>query len=108
MKHQNGSESILSTGPWMQLLRVRSCPVFRRDESACSAEFHPTGAVRSVEVTGEPDTFFSIPGRASFAGVKVPGFLTVRPAEDYTGRPEGYEFVPTPRTDRQREAVASL
>jgi len=108
MQHANGSESILSPGPWMQLLRVRSCPVFRRVESAFTVEFHPTGAVRSVEVTAEPDTFFSIPGRASFAGVKVPGFLTVRSGEDYTGRPEGYEFIPTPRTDRQREAVASL
>ncbi len=72
MKYPNGSESVLSPGPWAQLTKVLNCP--------CE-----DGVKRTVHNIGIPDTFFSAPGRVYAKGKTVAGFITCD--ED------GYRFV---------------
>jgi hypothetical protein len=89
MKHDNGSESVMSQGPWAQLVAVR--------KAVCS-----DGKSRYAKITGQPDTFFSVPAsvqvRYKPEGSKytvrktVTGFITM--ASTYKdGVKEGYEFV---------------
>jgi hypothetical protein len=78
MKFENGSESILSTGPFSQLIRVLNCP--------CS-----DGKVRSVRVTGQPTTAFTVPASTRVNGKTVTGFLTMAPTYK-EGVKEGYVF----------------
>ena len=51
-------------GPTVSL--VRNCPV----------SWHAPGATVTAYVTGEPDTWFSIPAVCSYRGARVRGFLT--------------------------------
>jgi hypothetical protein len=50
----------------------------------------PDGIRRYARLTGQPDTFFSIPASVKYGGVTVSGFVTGR------SNPEGedYEFCP--------------
>ena len=63
MKYPNNSESVLSPGPWAQLVKIRNCP--------CS-----DGIVRTAIITGQPDTVWTIPARVSVRGKSVTGFVT--------------------------------
>ena len=82
--HPNGSETVV-IGPWNVMTKVRNCPVY------LGAYGHKVGT-RTVQITGEPDTFFSIPARCSIAGRKVSGFVTSSNGAD-PDRPEGLEFI---------------
>lgn len=86
----NGSVRYLSPGPWASLAAVRNCPVGSYPESGPD-----TRPRRSVRVTGEADTFFSIPARCSLNGRKVSGYLTTEAT--YLDAPEGYCFIPFDR-----------
>jgi hypothetical protein len=79
MRYPNGSVSVLSPGPWAQLLAVKHCP--------CS-----DGVARRARVTGQPDTFFSIPASVQVKGKTVSGFLTNSPTY-IKGVKEGYIFI---------------
>jgi hypothetical protein len=78
MKCANGSESIMSRGPFSQLIRVLNCP--------CS-----DGKVRSIRVTGQPQTVWTIPASTRVRGKTVTGFLTSAPTYK-EGVKEGYVF----------------
>ena len=78
MKYENGSESIMSRGPFSQLIRVLNCP--------CS-----DGKVRSVRVTGQPDSAWTVPASTRVRGKTVTGFLTLAPTY-LEGVKEGYVF----------------
>lgn len=75
MKCPNGSESVLGPFPWAQLLAIRNCP--------CE-----DGKARYARITGQPDTFFSVPASVQVStpdGRKtVSGFVT--------SDSDGYEF----------------
>lgn len=79
MKCDNGSESVLTRGPWAQLAKVINCP--------CS-----DGKRRTAVITGMADTYFSIPARVSVRGKTVTGYLTCEESNPYMGRVGGYEF----------------
>jgi len=78
MKYDNGSQPILSSGPFSQLVRVLNCP--------CS-----DGKVRSVRVTGQPDTVWTVPASTRVRGKTVTGFLTMAPTYKEVVK-EGYVF----------------
>jgi hypothetical protein len=63
MKYPNGSESVLSCGPWAQLIGVKNC--------MCS-----DGKARTVSRMAEADTFFSMPGSVKVRGKSVRGFVS--------------------------------
>lgn len=63
MKYPNSSESILSPGPFSQLIAIKNCP--------CS-----DGKSRNVRNIGVPDTAWTAPGRVSVDGKTVTGFIT--------------------------------
>jgi len=63
MKYPNGSESILSSGPWMQLIAIRG--------AICS-----DGKPRYAKITGQADTYFSCPARVKVNGKSVTGFIS--------------------------------
>lgn len=50
-------------GPWQQLVRVRNV-------------LRPDGRYGTAEITGEPDTYFTVPARMSINGRKVAGFVS--------------------------------
>jgi len=54
----------VSEGPWHVLRKVRNV-------------LRPDGKYGTAEVTGEADTWFSVPARMSIDGRKVRGFLMV-------------------------------
>lgn len=70
MKYPNGSSSVLSRGPWAQLIGVDHCP--------CS-----DGRSRKVTAVGTPDTMFSAPGTVHVRGKSVRGFVMCN-EEGYT------------------------
>lgn len=76
MQHPNGSIRVLSSGPWASLIQVRNCP--------CQ-----DGERRTAIITGEADTFFSIPAKVRVRGKWVSGYVT---NADSLYFPEGYEF----------------
>ena len=79
MKYPNGSESVLSPGPWQQLIKVKGC--------IC-----PDGQPRTATITGAPDTYFSVPARVKVGRKSVSGFVVLS-----GGRPdrkEGFYFFP--------------
>lgn len=63
MIYPNGSKSILSTGPWAQLLYVTNCP--------CD-----DGKRRTVRNIGVPDTAWTCPGSVTVKGKSVRGFIS--------------------------------
>lgn len=63
MIYPNGSEAVMSPGPWSQLIGVKHCP--------CE-----DGKARRVYRIGVPDTVYSAPGRVSVDGCTVSGFVT--------------------------------
>lgn len=78
MKYANGSESVMSRGPWLQLLAVR--------KALCD-----DGVARHAVVTGQPDTAWTVPAMVRVRGKSVTGFLTM--AETYKDETlEGYVF----------------
>jgi hypothetical protein len=63
MKYPNGSESVMSPGPFSQLIAVKHCP--------CE-----DGRVRLVKEIGTPDTYWTAPGRIHVKGRTVTGFVS--------------------------------
>jgi hypothetical protein len=63
MRYPNGSEAVLSSSPWQQLIGVKRCP--------CS-----DGRPRRVTHIGVPDTFWTAPGRVVVKGKTVTGFVS--------------------------------
>jgi hypothetical protein len=51
----------------------------------------PDGVRRTARITGEPDTFFSIPASVKVRGVRVSGFVAGRETEEGE---RDYEFLP--------------
>ena len=82
--HVNGAEPAI-VGPWGLMTKIRNCPVY------LGVHGRKVGT-RTVQITGEPDSFFSIPARCSIAGRKVSGFVTSSNGAD-PDRPEGLEFI---------------
>lgn len=78
MLYPNGSESVLSPGPWSQLVKVRG--------AVCS-----DGVPRTATVTGQPTTAFSIPARVKARGKTISGYLTMAPTY-IDGVKEGWIF----------------
>ena len=72
MKYPNGSESVLSPGPWSQLVGVKKCP--------CE-----DGISRRVWRIRVPDTAWSAPGYVTVRGKTVAGFVTCDE--------QGYRFI---------------
>jgi hypothetical protein len=70
--HRNQSVAILSTAPWSQLVAIKNCP--------CE-----DGKCRRVDITSQPTTYFSIPGRIIIKGKSITGFVTCNE--------EGYRFI---------------
>lgn len=68
----NGSTPVLSRGPCAQLVGVQHCP--------CS-----DGRARRVYSIGQPDTYFSAPGKVRVRGKTVTGFVTCDES--------GYKFI---------------
>lgn len=62
MTYPNGSETILSPGPWKQIIQVR--------KAIC-----PDGRARTTCRVGIPDTYFSLPAAVRINGRTVSGFL---------------------------------
>ncbi len=54
---------VLSAGPFASLLAIKDC--------LC-----PDGKRRLARVTGEADTFFSVPARVTYRGKTVTGFVS--------------------------------
>lgn len=54
---------IIHYGPWQIPVRVTNC--------LC-----PDGNRRNVKLTGEADTFFTIPAKLSYRGTSVSGYVT--------------------------------
>jgi hypothetical protein len=63
MKFNNGSESILTSGIFSQLIRIKNCPI-------------ENGQRRNVQITATRDTFFSVPGYINYKGKKISGFAS--------------------------------
>lgn len=78
MVYANGSESVLTAGAWARLIKVLNCE--------CE-----DGSRRTAFVTGEADTFFSIPAYVNAGGRKVYGFLTA--TDSVMREREGYVFI---------------
>lgn len=76
MKCPNGSESVMSSGPWSQTVAIKHC--------VCS-----DGRPRYARITGQPDTFFSIPAAVKVKGKTVTGFVSINTS---CGKDEGYIF----------------
>lgn len=77
-EYDNGSISVYR-GPWHVLHKVLNCPC-------------PDGKARVAVITGEADTFFSVPARVKAKGKTVTGFVTT--TAEYNGEAEGLKFVP--------------
>lgn len=63
--YPDGCVSFKSYGPWRSLAAFSNC--------LCE-----DGNRRAVRITGEPDTFFSVPARCKVSGRTVSGFVTYR------------------------------
>lgn len=88
LTHPNGSVAFFSPMPFRSLAVVRNCPVGRTPDGA--PDNRPR---RSCRITGEPDTFFSVPAVCSIGGRKVRGFITTE-STYLDGAQEGYCFIP--------------
>ena len=72
-----------------------------------------SGETRRAFITGEPDTFFSVPARISWHGRKVAGYVTIRTVQGYStatpADPAVYVFIGAPgRENRERaERIAA-
>jgi hypothetical protein len=78
MLYPNGSIAVISHGPWAQLIAIKHC--------LCS-----DGRTRFARITGQPDTFFSVPASVKVQGKRVTGFVTMAPTYR-EGVKEGYIF----------------
>jgi hypothetical protein len=65
----------------MQLRAVRNCPVAFGDDHATVR--------RNIQITREPDTYFSIPARVKLGGKWFAGFIGMDSGADHA---EGYVF----------------
>lgn len=74
----SGAALLYSRGPWASLVGARRV--------LC-----PDGKRRYAVVTGEPDTFFSVPARVTVAGRSVSGFVATDNDQDvcFTANPDG-------------------
>ena len=61
---------LVTVGPYQHPVKVLRC--------LC-----PDGRRRTVRITSEPDTFFSIPARVKVRGKTVTGYVTGRETDDY-------------------------
>jgi hypothetical protein len=86
--YPNGSRVVRGPHPFYSLQKIEQCPVY------LGAYGRLVGR-RTVQITGEPDTVFSAPARASIAGRKVPGFVTTDSGAN-EDRPEGFVFIVSP------------
>lgn len=77
MKYPNGSESVLSRGPWSQLVQVRG--------AVCA-----DGRARSTCRLGVADTYWSAPAAVRVKGKTVSGFVF------FASGDEGWQFIADP------------
>jgi len=75
--HENPLAEAVMNGDWQIMVRVKRC--------LC-----PDGVRRSVAITAQPDTFFSIPATVRAHGKSVRGYVT---GIETDGKPD-YEFRP--------------
>lgn len=76
MCYANGSESVLSPGPFAQLVAIRRC--------MCS-----DGVARYAKITGQPDTAWTVPAQVQVRGKSVSGFVSF---DSSCGEDKGYTF----------------
>jgi len=69
--YKNKSESVLSPGPFSQLIKILNCP--------CA-----DGVRRTIHRIGTPDTMWTAPGRVYVKGRTITGFIS--------SNDEGYKF----------------
>lgn len=83
--------TMITFGPWQIPVAVKHC--------LC-----PDGTRRRARITGQADTYFSIPASVTVRGVTVSGFVTGREGENgerdyefipYTYRKNAHMFAPT-------------
>lgn len=86
--YPNGAVAFYSPGPFRSLAAVRNCPVGPTPDGGPD-----TRPRRSCRITGEPDSFFSIPAVCSLNGRKVRGFITTE-STYLDGSAEGFHFIP--------------
>ena len=72
--HTNGSIAFRTPFPFAALSKIKNCPV------------KGTELRRTASITGQPDTYFSIPARIKYKEKMISGFVS---CDD-----EGYYFVP--------------
>lgn len=72
--HRNGSIAFRTPFPFAQLSKIKNCPV------------SGTTIRRTASITGQPDTYFSIPARIKYKEKNISGFVSYNE--------EGYYFVP--------------
>lgn len=70
----NGSVMYHTPAPWFSISKIKNCPV------------SGTTLRRTATITGQPDTFFSIPARIKYKEKNISGFVS---CDD-----EGCYFVP--------------
>lgn len=79
MLYPNGSETVLSPGPWSELVAVRNCP--------CD-----DGVRRCARITGQPDTYCTAPASVKVRGKTVTGRVMARSG---AVAQEGFVFIAT-------------
>ena len=75
-EYANGSKSFHTPRPWCQLSKVQNCPIAG------------TNLRLTARITGQPDTFFSVPARIQYKKKNITGFIS--------RKDDGYYFVPYP------------
>lgn len=79
---KDGASVVYTEMPFQSIRRICNC--------LCQ-----DGERRTVTVTGEPDTFFSIPARINVKGKTVSGFVTTHDPDDWNLTGDCYVFVAT-------------
>lgn len=77
--YPNGSRVFRTPGPFSSIARVENVP--------CA-----DGKRRTFDASGEPDTYFSLPGSVRVNGKHVSGFVSFDSGA-IDGRPEGFAFL---------------
>lgn len=71
--YTNGSVALRTPFPFAQLSKIKSCPILG------------STVKRTAVITGQPDTYFSIPARIKYKQKTISGYVTFNE--------EGYYFV---------------
>ena len=83
MERKNMNATMEHYGPWQIAVAVKRC--------LC-----PDGKRRYVRITGQPVTYFAIPGKVNYRGKSITGFVTGVEGED-----GGQDFKFSPCTYRK-------